>query len=160
MWKLLTSTQNVHPGDKIRYVDVYPVVKTETLFKVVKADLHYIEILPVIQNADVPANELFGKRIVKYFEPSSQSDLLIFNSKVEGKSTWARGIFISYSGFSGDALIAFRRGKRTSIIGMDGNDLMLILDGHVTLEDAIRKKSIKAVENNDFFVPLETLLHF
>lgn len=90
--------------------------------------------------------------------PTPQSDLLVFNSKVEGKSTWARGIFISYTGFTADGLIAFRHGKRTSIIGMDGNDLLLILDGHISLGDAIRLKAMKAVENNDFFVPLAALL--
>ncbi|WP_207515378.1 hypothetical protein [Longitalea luteola] len=90
--------------------------------------------------------------------PTPQSDLLVFNSKVEGKSTWARGIFISYTGFSADGLIAFRHGKRTSIIGMDGNDLLLILDGHISLDDAIKLKAMKAVENNDFFVPLASFL--
>lgn len=93
-----------------------------------------------------------------YSVPTPQSDLLVFNGKVEGKSTWARGIFISYAGFSYDGLIAFRHGKRTSIIGMDGNDLLLILDGAISLQDAIKIKSMKAVENNDFFVPLSALL--
>jgi hypothetical protein len=91
-------------------------------------------------------------------KPTDQSDLLVFNGKVEGKSTWARGIFISYAGFTADGLTAFRHGKRTSIIGMDGNDLLLILDGHITLDNAIRRKAMKAVENNDFFVPLISLL--
>lgn len=93
-----------------------------------------------------------------YSVPTPQSDLLVFNGKVEGKSTWARGIFISYAGFTYDGLIAFRHGKRTSIIGMDGNDLLLILDGAISLQDAIKIKSMKAVENNDFFVPLSALL--
>lgn len=91
-------------------------------------------------------------------KPTAQSDLLVFNGKVEGKSTWARGIFISYAGFTADGLAAFRHGKRTSIIGMDGNDLLLILDGRITLDNAIRRKAMKAVENNDFFVPLISLL--
>jgi hypothetical protein len=90
-------------------------------------------------------------------KPTAQNDLLVFNGKVEGKSTWARGLFISYAGFTADGLIAFRHGKRTSIIGMDGNDLLLILDGVITLEDAIRRKVMKAVEGNDFFVPLAGL---
>lgn len=91
-------------------------------------------------------------------KPTAQSDLLVFNGKVEGKSTWARGIFISYSGFTADGLTAFRHGKRTSIIGMDGNDLLLILDGRITLDNAIRRKAMKAVENNDFFIPLSQLI--
>lgn len=90
--------------------------------------------------------------------PTSQSDLLIFNSKVEGKSTWARGIFISHAGFGADGLKAFAHGKRTSIIGMNGDDIQLILDGHIPLKEAIKRKAMKAVESNDFFVPLVELI--
>lgn len=89
---------------------------------------------------------------------TSQSDLLIFNSKVEGKSTWARGLFISHTGFGADGLQAFAHGKRTSIIGMNGADIQLVLDGHISLEEAIKRKAMKAVENNDFFVPLSALV--
>ncbi|HUP13407.1 MAG TPA: hypothetical protein VM187_14380 [Niastella sp.] len=41
---------------------------------------------------------------------------------------------------------------------MDGNDLQLILNGAISLQEAIKIKSMKAVENNDFFVPLLALL--
>ena len=91
-------------------------------------------------------------------KPCGQSDLAIFNSKVEGKSTWARGILISHAGFTSDGLKAFARGKRTSIIGMDGQDILLILEGAIALGEAIKRKARKAVENNDFFVPLAELL--
>ena len=37
-------------------------------------------------------------------------------------------------------------------------DLLLILDGAISLQDAIKIKSMKAVENNDFFVPLSALI--
>jgi hypothetical protein len=87
-----------------------------------------------------------------------QSDLAVFNSKVEGKSTWARGIFISHCGFTSDGLKAFAHGRRTSIIGMDGQDLLLILDGVIALDEAIKRKARRAVESNDFFVPLRELI--
>jgi hypothetical protein len=91
-------------------------------------------------------------------KPCNQSELLIFNGKVEGKSMWARGIFISHAGFTSIGLKAFALGKRTSIIGMDGNDLLLILDGQISLEEAIKLKVRRAAENNEFFVPLDKLL--
>lgn len=90
--------------------------------------------------------------------PSSQKDLLIFNGKVEGKSTWARGIFISYIGFTPDGLEAFARGKRTSIIGLNGMDILFILEGRISLLDAIKKKARRAVETNDFFVSIHELI--
>jgi hypothetical protein len=66
MWKPLTSTQRVNSGDKIRYL--YPDVKeAESLFKVVKTDEHYFEILPVAGNGD-PLQSYFTKKIVRYFD--------------------------------------------------------------------------------------------
>jgi hypothetical protein len=91
-------------------------------------------------------------------KPCSQSDLLVFNGKVEGKSMWSRGIFISHAGFTGDGLKAFANGKRTSIIGMDGNDLMMILEGHVNLIEGLKAKLRGAAEKNEFFVPLNKML--
>ncbi|MBT1686851.1 restriction endonuclease [Dawidia soli] len=91
-------------------------------------------------------------------KPCGQADLLVFNGKVEGKSTWARGIFISYAGFSEEGLQAFSRGKRTSIIGMDGQDILHILNGEITLLHAIKRKARRAVETNGFFVPVQELI--
>jgi hypothetical protein len=66
MWKTLTSTQKVNRGDKIRYL--YPVAtKTESLFKVVKADEHYFEVLPATDDVDLPQS-IFSKKIVRYFD--------------------------------------------------------------------------------------------
>lgn len=87
-----------------------------------------------------------------------QKDLLVFNGKVEGKSSWARGLLISHAGFSNDCLLAFSNGRRTSIIGMDGNDISIVLDGKCSLPNAVRMKARKAAETNAFFVSLATLI--
>jgi hypothetical protein len=91
-------------------------------------------------------------------EKTGQDELLLFNAKIEAKSTWARGIFISQSGFTAEGLTMFAQGKRTSMIGMDGADLELILHSQVSLIDAIRRKARRAVETNQLFVPLQELL--
>lgn len=83
---------------------------------------------------------------------TSQDDLLIFRGKVESKSTWARGVFISYSGFTDDGLTALSKGKATNIIGINGQDLHFILNGEISLVDAINKKARRAVETGAFFV--------
>ncbi len=85
-------------------------------------------------------------------EQTSEADLLGFRGKVEGKSTWARGLFVSYSGFSQDALSAFARGKATNLIGMTGQDLFFVLDGSLSLGEAIRLKARRAAETGEFFV--------
>ena len=66
MWKTLTATQVVNRGDTIRYLHSYEK-KTESLFKVVRTDAHYFEILPVIENDDsLPGHS--SKKIVRYFD--------------------------------------------------------------------------------------------
>lgn len=90
-------------------------------------------------------------------DPIRESDLLIFNGKVSGKATWARGLFISYNSFSHDALEAFSRGKATNIIGMTSLDLFFILDDKISLTEAIRKKARWAAETGEFYKSLYEL---
>ena len=47
--------------------------------------------------------------------------LRAFNAKVEDKASWSRGLIVSQSGFTEDALHAFGRSK--SVVCMDGLDL-------------------------------------
>lgn len=86
------------------------------------------------------------------------ADLLIFNEKVSGKATWTRGVFVSISGFTTEAIQAFSSGRPTSIIGMDGEDLEFILSRKITLSEAITLKSRYAAESNDFYYPLNKLV--
>jgi len=67
MWKLLTSAENVYTGNKIRYADPQSPKAVETLFKVVKTDQHYFELLPAAQHADSSLRDI-AKKIVKYFD--------------------------------------------------------------------------------------------
>jgi hypothetical protein len=91
-------------------------------------------------------------------EPVGPAALRAFRDKVEGKATWSRGLFVSWSGFSPDAADALARGKSTSIIGMSGQDLFFVLDGNVTLQQAIRMKARRAAETGEALVALQQLL--
>jgi len=86
-----------------------------------------------------------------------QKDLLSFNELVSGKAMWARGIFISFSGFTDIGLKAFANGRRTSIICMDGKDIEYLLKSDLTLSQAISSKLRHAVESNEAFGRLELL---
>lgn len=86
-----------------------------------------------------------------------QSDLLIFDGKVNAKANWTRGLFISESGFTIDGLDAFARGRRTSIICMDGLDLYSILDGKLNLIEVLREKNRRTAETGRAFVPVRDL---
>jgi hypothetical protein len=89
--------------------------------------------------------------------PVGLADLLIFAGKVEGKSQWSRGLFISYSGFSADGLEAFARGRPTSIVCLDGLDLTQILSGGLDLIDVIQRKKRRAAETGNAFVPVRDI---
>jgi hypothetical protein len=91
-------------------------------------------------------------------ELTSQSALLIFREKVESKATWARGLFVSNSGFTQDGLAAFARGRATNIIGMTGQDLYFILSGEISLVEAILKKARRATETGEFFISVYELM--
>jgi hypothetical protein len=89
--------------------------------------------------------------------PIGFQDLAAFAAKVEGKSQWASGLFISYNGFSPDGLQAFGRGRPTSIVCMDGLDLTHILTGALSRLDVFQRKKRRAVETGNCFVPVREL---
>jgi hypothetical protein len=84
------------------------------------------------------------------------SDLYVLHGKVNGKSEWTRGLFISINGFSSLAADTFSRGRRANLITMDGQDLMLILEQRCSLEDAIRLKLRHAGETGEIYWSLGT----
>lgn len=78
-------------------------------------------------------------------------ELHAFGGKVGGKAAWARGLFISQTGFSGAGLEAFARGNRTSIVCMDGLDLYEALDRQIAISDVIARKVRRAAESGQCF---------
>ena len=89
-------------------------------------------------------------------KPVDASDLRSFNAKVEDKASWSRGLFVSYSGFSPDGLVAFGKGK--SLVCMDGFDLTEMLQNRLSLKDVLSKKVRRAAETGQTFVSLRDLL--
>lgn len=87
-----------------------------------------------------------------------QEDLLVFKGKVDGKAAWSRGLIVAVNGFSDDGLLAFRNGKPTNIICMDGHDIHLVLQGEIDLASAIELKARRAAETNRAFVPIREML--
>jgi len=83
-------------------------------------------------------------------EPTGVADLHAFHGKVEEKAAWSRGLFISYSGFSEQGLVAFGRGKR--VICMDGLDLSESLSRELPLTTVLERKVRRAAETGAAFV--------
>ena len=91
-------------------------------------------------------NELVGR-----------APLSVLNESVTSKSTWSRGLLVSYSGFSADGLTAFNSGRPTGIIAMNGLDLHDMLDRSRALPDILRAKARRAAETNRCFVEVRDL---
>jgi hypothetical protein len=81
-------------------------------------------------------------------------DLMTFSGKVSGKAAWARGLFVSNSGFTVDGLDAFDRGRQTNLICMDGLDLYEVLERRVSLIAVLEAKARRAAETNRAYVPV------
>lgn len=80
MWKPLYSTQKVYPGDKIRFIHPGHKETTDTLFKVVKTDEHWFEILPDSQDCD-DLQSLTAKKVVRYFDIGYNIEVDVWNEE-------------------------------------------------------------------------------
>lgn len=89
-------------------------------------------------------------------KPVDAANLRSFNGKVEDKARWSRGLFVSYSGFSEDGLIAYGKGK--SLVCMDGFDLSEMLQKKLSLTEVLSKKVRRAAETGQPFVPIRELM--
>ena len=86
------------------------------------------------------------------------AELHTFHGKVEQKASWARGVFISFGGFTDEGLHAFGRGKR--VVGVEGRDLNDALDRGIGIDRLLIAKVRHAAETGEVFVPLDRLFQF
>ncbi|MGB9662635.1 MAG: restriction endonuclease [Moorellaceae bacterium] len=84
-------------------------------------------------------------------------DLLAFKGKVDRKIESTRGLFISAVGFKEDTVQRLREAGPANLILMDGYDLTLILEGRVSLIDALQAKVDKASQEGVLYFPLVNL---
>lgn len=89
--------------------------------------------------------------------PLREADLLVFRGKIEGKSTFTRGVFIALNGVSDQARQAITQGKAPSFFIMDGHDLMMILTEAVSLPDFLRRRVRLLAEEGRVCVPFSQL---
>ena len=86
---------------------------------------------------------------------TAAADLHTFEGKLSQKAAWARGLFVSYLGFTDDGLIAFGRAKRT--VGLCGQDFDEAFERQIPLDEVIRRKARRAAENGEVFTPVRVL---
>ncbi len=71
-----------------------------------------------------------------------------FQGKVQSRTTWARGLFVSYAGFSAEAVKSF---PAQSIVLMDGADLWDMLERQIPFPDVLAEKMRVAAERKAVF---------
>ncbi|MCA9593746.1 MAG: hypothetical protein KC776_10565 [Myxococcales bacterium] len=72
--------------------------------------------------------------------PLAEKELLVFRGKIEGKSSFTRGVFLAMNGISADANTAIRSGKQPTFFVITGHDLMMVLQGALPLDDFMRRR--------------------
>ncbi|MDB5971109.1 MAG: restriction endonuclease family protein [Hydrocarboniphaga sp.] len=81
----------------------------------------------------------------KWQEKSASNEPVYqFASKVGGK-LYGRGLFISVNGFSSEVVRSLVIGKEIQTLFVDGEDLILILEGHLSFRDMMDRK-VKAAQ--------------
>jgi hypothetical protein len=83
------------------------------------------------------------------------ADLREFHGKLNARMTWARGLFVSYSGFTRDGLTAYGRGG--SVVCIDGLDLHDTLKGEIPLNEVLEQKVRRSVETGEVLARVRDL---
>lgn len=91
-------------------------------------------------------------------DPLPEADLLVFRGKIEGKSTFTRGVFIALNDVTKEAREAITRGKAPSFFIMNGHDLLMVLCGAMTLTDFLRERRRLLAEEGRLSVPFSELV--
>lgn len=90
-------------------------------------------------------------------EKTAEADLLVFRGKVEGKSTFTRGLFVAVNGFTKEAVEAIVTGKQPNFVMLDGAHLFRVFDGSVPFNDLLRTLVRKLAQQGRPYVPVSEL---
>jgi Restriction endonuclease len=85
-------------------------------------------------------------------KPPDLAELTAFSGKVRRKIESTRGLFISVAGFRSE--VVHEAASLLNLILTDGQDLALILEGRVSLIEALQIKLDKAAQQGILFYPL------
>lgn len=86
---------------------------------------------------------------------TGNADLHVFQGKLEQKAAWARGVFISWEGFTQDGLEAWGKGKR--IICVSGYDLFWMLKNNISFRRLMEEKIRRAAETGRLYVKIDEI---
>lgn len=90
-------------------------------------------------------------------EPSPAAHLTVFREKIEGKSKFTRGVFVSINGVSKEAADAITRGKQPNFFIVDGHDIAMLLEDRMDLALFLRCRQRLLAEEGRVVVPFSDL---
>jgi hypothetical protein len=90
-------------------------------------------------------------------DPIGVDLLLVFRGKIEGKSIFTRGLFISVSGYTAGAQAALVQGKAPNFAMIDGSHIYRVLNGDWDLPDLLRRLIRLLGETGNPYVPVSDL---
>lgn len=79
-----------------------------------------------------------------------KGDLVIFNEKVSSKSGFTRGLYISFSGYTDEALSTFSNGRTVNIVLMTVQELAIALSRKLDLIDILKYKVRALAEEGNY----------
>jgi hypothetical protein len=83
-------------------------------------------------------------------KPIDKSQLVILNEKVSSRSGFTRGLFISFSNFTDEAIASFANGRTVNIILMTVQELAIVLSKQQSLETVLWQKVRLLAEEGNF----------
>lgn len=86
---------------------------------------------------------------------TGNADLHAFHGKLDQKISWARGVFISWAGFTKSGLDAWGRGKK--VICVSGYDLVLMLKNNISFRMLMEEKIRRAAETGNLYVKIDEI---
>ncbi|MTI84961.1 MAG: hypothetical protein FH756_13975 [Firmicutes bacterium] len=87
-----------------------------------------------------------------------KGELVTFNEKVSSKSSFTRGLFISFSGYTGQALESLASGRTIHITLMTVQELAVILERKIDFKQALNKKVRALAEEGSFYKNIMELI--
>ena len=103
------------------------------------------------ENIDYIVEAKWQKKLV------NAGDLYKFAGKISGKLKITMGLFISFIGFSPEALEVDAPGIKSMIL-MDGNDIMAILDERIDLTELLYRKRRHASETGNIYLKVSEII--
>ena len=88
-------------------------------------------------------------------EPIGAEALHVLQGKLDQKAAWARGLLVSFGGFTDVGLHAFGRGRR--VVCMEGRDIYDALDRNLPINTVLERKVRHAAETGEPFAPVRDL---